>query len=56
LINYFHEEGRGNNCKVDCYKRGKLNYFFAYPEDYAEASIEWDGAVTFMLFSTIVDN
>ena len=56
LINYFHEEGRGNNCKVDCYKRGKLNYFFAYPEDYAKASIEWDGAVTFMLFSTLVGN
>lgn len=43
LIHYFNEEGRGKNCKVDCYKRGKLDYFFAYPEDYAEASIEWDG-------------
>lgn len=43
LIHYFHEEGRGKNCTVDCYRRGKLDYFFAYPEDYAQASIEWDG-------------
>ena len=43
LIRYFNEEGRGKNCKVDCYKRGKLDYFFAYPEDYAHASIDWEG-------------
>ena len=41
---FFNKEGRGKNCKVDCYKRGKLNYFFAYPEDYAHASIDWEGA------------
>lgn len=45
LIQYFHtKEGRGKNCTVDCYRRGKLDYFFAYPEDYAHASIEWEGA------------
>ena len=29
--------------KVDCYKRNDLDYFFAYPEDYAQASVEWVG-------------
>jgi hypothetical protein len=42
LSNYFHTtQGRGQNCKVDCYKRDSLDYFFAYPEDYAQANIEW---------------
>ena len=45
LSNYFHnKEGRGKNCTVEPYRRGKLDYFFAYPEDYAHASIEWEGA------------
>jgi len=44
LSNYFHRmQGRGENCKVDCYKRNDLDYFFAYPEDYAQASVEWVG-------------
>lgn len=44
LSNYFHKiQGRGENCKVDCYRRGDLDYFFAYPEDYAQASVEWVG-------------
>ena len=34
-------QGRGENCKVDCYRRNDLDYFFAYPEDYAQAAIEW---------------
>lgn len=43
LSDYFHhKEGRGKNCQVECYKRNELDYFFAYPEDYAQASIEWD--------------
>lgn len=41
---FFNKEGRGKNCTVDCYRRGKLDYFFAYPEDYAHASIDWEGA------------
>lgn len=41
---YFHsKQGRGHNCKVECYKRKDLDYFFAYPEDYAQAIIEWEG-------------
>jgi hypothetical protein len=44
LSNYFHTmQGRGENCKVDCYRRNDLDYFFAYPEDYGQASVEWVG-------------
>jgi hypothetical protein len=44
LSHYFHTmQGRGENCKVDCYQRDHLDYFFAYPEDFAQASIEWIG-------------
>lgn len=39
---YFHHtEGRGNNCVVEPLRRGDLDYFFAYPEDYSQQSIEW---------------
>ena len=39
---YFHHtEGRGNNCIVEPFRRGELDYFFAYPEDYSQQSIEW---------------
>ena len=42
ISRYFHnKEGRGKNCRVECYRRNDLDYFFAYPEDYAQASIEW---------------
>ena len=42
ISKYFHhKEGRGKNCRVECYRRNDLDYFFAYPEDYAQASIEW---------------
>lgn len=44
LSHYFHHnEGRGKNCTVEPYRRGKLDYFFAYPEDYAQSSIEYEG-------------
>jgi hypothetical protein len=40
--NYFHHtEGRGKNCVVEPFRRGELDYFFAYPEDYSQQSIEW---------------
>jgi hypothetical protein len=39
---YFHRtEGRGNNCVVEPFRRGELDYLFAYPEDYSQQSIEW---------------
>ena len=45
LSNYFfNKDGRGKNCKVEVYKRGELDYFFAYPEDYAQSSVEWEGS------------
>jgi hypothetical protein len=42
IRNYFHHtEGRGKNCMVEPFRRGDLDYFFAYPEDYSQQSIEW---------------
>lgn len=42
LSHFFHKrEGRGQNCKVEPYRRGDLDYYFAYPEDYAQSGIEW---------------
>jgi hypothetical protein len=39
---YFHcTEGRGNNCVVEPFRRGELDYYFAYPEDYSQQSVEW---------------
>lgn len=42
ISDYFHRtEGRGKNCVVEALRRGDLDYFFAYPEDYSQQSIEW---------------
>jgi hypothetical protein len=42
IRNYFRlTEGRGKNCVVEPFRRGELDYFFAYPEDYSQQSIEW---------------
>jgi hypothetical protein len=42
IRDYFHPtEGRGKNCVVELFRRGDLDYFFAYPEDYSQQSIEW---------------
>jgi len=42
IRNYFHHtDGRGNNCVVEPFRRGELDYFFAYPEDYSQHSTEW---------------
>lgn len=39
---YFHKaEGRGNNCIVEPFRRGELDYYFAYPEDYSQKAVEW---------------
>jgi hypothetical protein len=47
LASYFNQiHGMGKDCKVDNLRRlsqGKtLEYFFAYPEDYARRSLEWE--------------
>lgn len=36
-------EGRAKHCRVEPYRRGELEYFFAFPEDYAQNSPEWEG-------------
>ena len=42
ISTYFHHtEGRGKNCVVELFRRGELDYFFAYPEDYSQQSVEW---------------
>lgn len=42
LKTYFRlTEGRGDNCIVETLRRGELDYFFAYPEDYSQQSNEW---------------
>lgn len=42
IRDYFHRtEGRGKNCVVETFRRGELDYFFAYPEDYSQQSVEW---------------
>jgi hypothetical protein len=42
IRDYFRRvEGRGNNCIVETYRRGNLDYFFAYPEDYSQRNVEW---------------
>lgn len=43
ISHYFHtREGRGRNCKVDIFRRHAKEYFFAYPEDYAQSDVEWE--------------
>ncbi|MBN1548945.1 MAG: hypothetical protein JW902_20005 [Syntrophaceae bacterium] len=42
IRHYFHTtEGRGKNCVVEPLRRGDFDYYFAYPEDYSQQSIEW---------------
>jgi len=42
ISDFFHRtEGRGKNCVVEAFRRGELDYFFAYPEDYSQRSLEW---------------
>lgn len=42
ISHYFHsKEGRGRNCKVEVFRRHEKEYFFAYPEDYAQSGVEW---------------
>lgn len=38
---FYIKEGRGKNCKVEPYRRNNKEYFFAYPEDFAQSGVEW---------------
>jgi hypothetical protein len=43
ISHFFHtKQGRGRNCKVDVFRRHEKEYFFAYPEDFAQSGMEWD--------------
>lgn len=39
----YHREGKGKNCIVEPYRRNKKEYFFGYPEDFAQSAAEWIG-------------
>jgi hypothetical protein len=39
---YVAKEGRGGHCKVDHWKRADRLYWFAHPEDYGQAPLEYD--------------
>ncbi len=42
ISHHFHtKEGRGRNCKVEIFRRHEKEYFFAYPEDFAQSGMEW---------------
>lgn len=42
ISHYFHtQEGRGRHCQIDVLRRDAKDYFFAYPEDYAQNALEW---------------
>jgi len=44
ISHYFStKEGRGKNCIVEPYRRNQKEYFFAYPEDFAQTAVEWVG-------------
>ena len=41
---YFSKtDGRGKNCMVEVYRWGERDCFFAFPEDHAQHSPEWEG-------------
>ena len=42
ISKYFYEkEARGKHCKIETYNRNNKEYFFTYPEDYAQTNNEW---------------
>lgn len=42
ISHYFHsKQARGRNCKVEVFRRHEKEYFFAYPEDFAQSGVEW---------------
>lgn len=42
ISDHFHfKEGRGRHCIIENYKRGDLEYYCAFPEDFAKSTVEW---------------
>jgi len=38
---FYYTQGCGKNCEVEFYRRDERDYFFAFPEDYSQQSLEW---------------
>jgi len=38
---FYRNQGKGRNCKVEPFRRYNKEYFFAYPEDFAQSTVEW---------------
>ncbi len=46
LSNYFlKKEGRGRHCRVDVYRKGNKENFFAQLSDFGQAEPEWEGSI-----------
>ncbi len=44
LVTFFTKsQFRGQNCKIDCLRRGDEEIFFAYPEDHPDTELVWSG-------------
>lgn len=44
LSGYFRKkEGRGRHCRVDVYRKGNKENFFAHISDFGQADPEWEG-------------
>jgi len=41
---FIESQGRGRQCLVDVFRRDDRDYFFAYPEDFADQSLEYVNA------------
>jgi len=38
---FYRKQGKGRNCEVNPLRRYNKEYFFAYPEDFAQSTVEW---------------
>ncbi len=46
---FYREQGRGYDCRVECYLRGgRRHYYFAYPSDYTDTFVGYDGSGRFV--------
>lgn len=38
---FYDKHAKGRNCEVNPFRRHNKEYFFAYPEDFAQSTVEW---------------
>ncbi len=38
---FYDKHAKGRNCEVNPFRRHNKEYFFAYPEDFAQSIVEW---------------